>query len=350
LDLETARSYWIQAVQDEHFAAELKAIRQNIPLLDGSKIARVNPDLDEGLIYLGGRLHFAELSREKRHFLLLDGRHHFTKLMILQAQILLHHLRMRIILAELREDFSILRARQTIKQVLHTCLPCRIAKGLPGGEIEAPLPTDRVSPLRPSAVTGIDYAVPLFVKVGNAVKKCYITLFTCATTQAMHLELCLDLPTEKFFLALQRFTGRRGLPNTMYTDNGQTFHAANRELRELRTVLSAAKTHQYFAEQVILWTFITLRAASCGGWWERMVATTKRCLRKVLGRSQVDEEELQTILLGTEAALNSRPIIQDDDNETLTPAHFLTGGKLTTIPRGPEPVRTESLTRSFRQH
>jgi hypothetical protein len=80
-----------------------------------------------------------------------------------------------------------------------------------------------------------------------------------------------------------------------------------------------------------------------------MVATTKNCLRKVLGRSQVDVEELQTILVGIEAALNSRPINQNDD-ETLTPAHFLTGGKLTTIPHGPEPVRTEDLTRYFRQH
>ena len=49
----------------------------------------------------------------------------------------------------------------------------------------------------------------------------------------------------------------------------------------------------------------------------------------------MEEEELQTILVGIEAALNSRPIIQDDDNETLTPAHFLTGGKLTTIPAAP---------------
>jgi len=81
-----------------------------------------------------------------------------------------------------------------------------------------------------------------------------------------------------------------------------------------------------------------------------MVATTKRCLRKVLGRSKVDEEELQTNLVGIEAALNSRPIIQDDDNETLTTAHFFTGGKLTTFPHGPEAVGTENLTRSFRQH
>jgi len=171
-----------------------------------------------------------------------------------------------------------------------------------------------------------------------------------ATTRAVHLELCLELSTDKFLLAFQRFTGRRGLPNTIYTDNAQTFLVANRELRELCTVRLAAETHQYFAEHGILWKFIPPRAAWWGGWWERMVPTTKRCLRKVLGRAQVDEEELQTILVGIEATLNYRPIIQIDDNENLTPAHFLTGEKLTTIPHGFEPVRTEYLTRSFRQH
>jgi len=227
---------------------------------------------------------------------------------------------------------------------------CRIAKGRPGEEIEASLPTDRVTPLRPFGVTGSDYAGPLFVKVGDSPKKCYIALIAYATTRAVHLELCLDLSTDKFLLAFQRYTGRRGLPNTIYTDNAQTFDAADRELRELCTVFSAAETHQYFAEHGILWKFISPRAAWWGGWWERMVAKTKRCLRKVLGQAQVDEKEIQTILVGIEAMLNSRPIIQDDDNETLTPAHFVTGEKLTNIPHGPEPVRTENLTRSFRQH
>jgi hypothetical protein len=64
----------------------------------------------------------------------------------------------------------------------------------------------------------------------------------------------------------------------------------------------------------------------------------------------VDAEELQTILVGIKAVLNSRTITQDEESEILTPAHFLTGGKLTTIPHGSEPVGTESLTRSFQQH
>jgi len=91
--------------------------------------------------------------------------------------------------------------------------------------------------ITPYAVTGIAYAVPLFVKVGNTMKKYYITVFNCVTTQAVYLKLCLVLSTDKFLLALQRFRGRRGLPNTIYTDNSQTFRGANGELREHCTVL-----------------------------------------------------------------------------------------------------------------
>jgi len=171
-------------VQGEYFAPEFKAIRENQSLPEGSKMARFNPFLDDGFIRLGGRLQFAELSWGQSHPLLFDGQLHFTKLLILQTHIRLHHLGVRVILAEFREEFWI--ARQAIKQVLQSCLPCRMAKGLPGGEIEAPLPTDRVTPLRLFAVTGIDYAGPLFVKIGNTLKKSYIALFNCATTRAVN--------------------------------------------------------------------------------------------------------------------------------------------------------------------
>jgi len=54
LELEAAGSYWIQAVQVECFTAEFQALRENMPLPDGSKIARFNPLLDKGFIRLGG--------------------------------------------------------------------------------------------------------------------------------------------------------------------------------------------------------------------------------------------------------------------------------------------------------
>ena len=90
-------------MQCECFATEFKALRENVPLPDGSKIARFSSLLHEGFIRFGGRLQFEILSREQRHPLLLDGQHYFTKLLFLKTHIRLHHLGVRIILSELRE-------------------------------------------------------------------------------------------------------------------------------------------------------------------------------------------------------------------------------------------------------
>jgi hypothetical protein len=182
----------------------------------------------------------------------------------MQTHIRLHHLGVRIVLSELREEFWILRARQTIKKVLHTCLPCRIAKSRFGQEREAPLPADRVTASRPFQVTGIDFAGPLYVKGKPVLKGCYIALFICAKIRAVHLEFCSDLTTDTFLLAFQRFIGRRGIPHTIYTDNAQTLHAANRELAGLWEALSATKSHRLFAQYSITWKFIAPRAA----WWD----------------------------------------------------------------------------------
>jgi hypothetical protein len=42
-----------------------------------------------------------------------------------------------------------------------------------------------------------------------------------------------------------------------------------------------------------------------------------------LGKRQADDEKMNTILVSIEAAINSRPLTQDDGPEALTPAHFL---------------------------
>jgi len=108
------------------------------------------------------------------------------------------------------------------------------------------------------------------------VRQGYIALFTHATTRAVHLELSTDMTTDKFLLAFQRFVGRRGLPHTVYTDNARTFHTTNKHLAVLWTCLSAAKTHQFLAQNNVTWKFIVPRAAWWEGWWERMVGEDGR--------------------------------------------------------------------------
>ena len=79
-----------------------------------------------------------------------------------------------------------------------------------------------------------------------------------------------------------------------------------------------------------------------------MIGTTKRGLRKVLGRLQVSEEGLNTTLVAIESAINSRTIVQAEESDALTPAHFLIGNRLTAIPSGPEPETNGSLKKEFR--
>ena len=155
---------------------------------------------------------FANLTRKLMHPTLLHGSHHFTGLLIMQTHIRLHHLRVRIVLSELREEFWIFRARQAIK-VLHTCLTCKIAKNSFGRKREAPLPADSHCV---QTLSGHQYRFrrTLYVKGKPILRKCYIALFTCAI-RAVHLELCNDLSTNTGLLAFQRFIGRREIPHTI---------------------------------------------------------------------------------------------------------------------------------------
>ena len=104
-ELEAAEQHWIRIVQQGSSATEYEALTENIALPSRSKIARYNPFLENGLIRLGGRLEFAELTPQQKHPLLLDGSDHFTKLLIHHKHIRLHHLGVRIVLSELRSKF-----------------------------------------------------------------------------------------------------------------------------------------------------------------------------------------------------------------------------------------------------
>ena len=51
-----------------------------------------------------------------------------------------------------------------------------------------------------------------------------------------------------------------------------------------------------------------------GGFWERLIRSVKRSLRKSIGRSNLTYEQLSTLIVEVEAVINSRPLtyIADD--------------------------------------
>ncbi|XP_062590223.1 uncharacterized protein LOC134251820 [Saccostrea cucullata] len=84
------------------------------------------------------------------------------------------------------------------------------------------------------------------------------------------------------------------------------------------------------------WKFIPRAAPWYGGFWERLIGITKTTLKKIIGRSYIDLETLQTVVTEVEAIVNDRPLTYVSSNledpEPLTPSHLLYGRRLTSLP------------------
>lgn len=62
----------------------------------------------------------------------------------------------------------------------------------------------------------------------GGVRKSKIAIFTCAVTDAVHLERVSELSARAFLSALKRFVGQRGIYTPVYFDNVFTFKRASR--------------------------------------------------------------------------------------------------------------------------
>lgn len=154
-------------------------------------------------------------------------------------------------------------------------------------------------------------------------QKTYIRLYTCASTRATHLELTEDVSVRTFLLAFRRFTSRRGVPTRLLSDNAKTFKAA---AKEVKLISRSEEVQRYFATMGVTWQFIIEKVPWQGGFWERLVQSTKRCLKKNLGRTSLTFEELRTILVEIEATLNNRPLMYLYDDEGIS--YLLTASQL----------------------
>lgn len=84
-------------------------------------------------------------------------------------------------------------------------------------------------------------------------------------------------------------------------------------------------------DRKIQWKFNLEKAPWWGGFFERMIKSTKRCLKKALGKVCLTYEELLTILTEVECILNSRPLTYlypNDLEEPLTPSHLISSKRL----------------------
>ena len=114
------------------------------------------------------------------------------------------------------------------------------------------------------------------------------------------------MTAELFLLALRRFIARRGKPSKIIIDNAPQFQLAKTAIdKDWKETISNHEVQSYTANQGIEWNFIVELAPFMGGFYERLVGTVKRALKKSIGKICLTEKKLETFLAVVEAVINS---------------------------------------------
>ena len=285
--------------------------------------------LDDGIIKCEGRMGNAPMPDETKYPIFLSGKSDVSKLIISDVHRKLLHGGTNATLTAVRRRFWVTRGRETVKRVLGQCKVC---KRFDGGPFSMPTmpqyPKDKVTAgSAPFTTTGIDYFGPVMVKVNSNPVKAWVVLFTCLTTRAVHLEVATDMTIRTFLMMHRRFTARSGTPRKVISDNAKQFKLASTTIDAVwQSIEECSDVLNYISTRGTKWAFITELAPWMGGFYERMVQTVKRSLRKSIGRSLLTLSEFETLLVECEAAVNTRPLTyvsNDPDQLVITPAHFL---------------------------
>ena len=196
-----------------------------------------------------------EIKFSSKFPILLRNDSYFTKLVIFNFHEYVYHNGTEGTFNRLRTEYWVIRGCQSVKRVLRECIVCKYVNKKPAQPVSTPQLLDyRVQCNHAFEVVGIDYAGPLFCKdifrSNDDVHKCYILLFTCAFSRAVHLESTSDLKAENLLLDLKRFISRRGKSTKFISDNAKTFKKSK-------------KLKSFLVQKNIMWNFISEKAP----WW-----------------------------------------------------------------------------------
>ena len=271
-----------------------------------------------------GRLEFAPIPYEARAPILIYSEHPLAKLIVLDIHRRMKHITLKQTLTELRQKYWICRGRNFVRKILRECTICR---KVDGKSYQYP-PTPALTPLRLNderafATTGIDNFGPIFVRNvfiesdEKVMHKAWVTLYTCAASRAIILDLVPRMNADAFIRSFKRFVSRRGCPDYIITDNGSNF--------------VAEQTQTFVSNLGVNWAVNLPLAPWYGGFFERLVRSVKNLLKKELKNYRLSYEEMGTVLCEIEQILNNRPltyVYTNDLESCLTPNHLLFGRNL----------------------
>ena len=337
-ELEAAEIYILRCIQKKAFGEDFDLLQSGSKVPKSSSIFQLVPFWDEKLriIRINDRL--------QRYPILLPAcEKGFMKTLIMHNHEEVFHQKATQTLARLRRKYWIITGFNTVKRVIDkNCFICKKLSKFREQPQMAPLPELRIKQAPPFSVVGIDFHGPVFAKdvIGKEIiwSKGWIVIFVCAVTRGIHLEFVRDMSTPTFWLAFQRFSNRRGLPNHVISDNAKTFKRAAYDLSEFwnEKLVNMTEVKAKAANEKIEWHFIVEKSPWMGGFYERLNRTINDAFRKILRKTFLTEFGLMSFLTSVERIINSRPltVLRADVDELapITPAQLIIGRDLEQMP------------------
>ncbi|XP_011875960.1 PREDICTED: uncharacterized protein LOC105566505, partial [Vollenhovia emeryi] len=285
IELEYAEQVLVKMVQNSNFSTELELLSSQRNLPRHSPVLSLNPFIDQaGILRVGGRLKLSQLPYNAKYPMLLPGRHPLSALIIKHEHERHLHAGPQATLSVIRQRYWLVSARDAVRRITRKCVICFRSSPRSASTLMGNLPKSRVTvPARAFEKCGVDYAGPFYYKDGARrsakLLKCYMAIFVCFATTAVHIELAADLSAEAFLNVLKRFISRRGYPTDIFSDNGLNFIGAEHELQDLAALLNTQETQRKIIDSMaanrINWHFIPPRAPHHGVLWEAAVKIAK---------------------------------------------------------------------------
>lgn len=334
-------------VQREAFPEVVAHLQCNPPrsLERSHPLYKTCPFLDDvRVIRVDGRLP-AFYPQDVRQPVVLPADHLVTEAIVREVHVRFHHCNHATVLLEVRRRFYIPGLRRLVRRVVNSCSRCKLLFPRTEQPQMGVLPDARAMVgWKAFSFCGVDYFGPLEVAIGRRREKRWVSLFTCLTTRAIHMEIVDSLSADSFIMALKNFTNERHvLPQELHSDNATNFHGAERSL--------AASSR--FSK--MKWCYIPPGTPHMGGAWERMVRTFKKNLAIVIGSDALREETLRCAIKEVQAVVNAHPLthvaLDHAEAPVLTPLDFLSfpGQVASDFPTGVELDDGTQLRRTWKR-
>ena len=186
-----------------------------------------------------------------------------------------------------------MQGRKLVRNLLRKCIICIKIEGKSYAYPPSPpLTALRLRDTHPFDTTGVENFRPLFMKKvfceknDDKMYKAWVTIYTCASTRAILLDLVSRPNSTSFINSFRRMIARRGCPNNIIGDNEKN--------------CISDETQSFATNLGINWDLnltlnITLRAPWHGGSFERLVRCTKTLLKKDLKNYRLSYDEMQAV-------------------------------------------------------